>query len=162
MSFTGKTTLLKHLGWWWSITSLIKRFHYIDLSESTDSFNQVLVKLYQFTGGWTGRKSLFELLDTSVPQSPRQSKIYMHVVQYMRQTRHLLVMDGIELWEPEAAGMVIDETGYRNYQRQIMKDFLEDLRGGRSFIIATVGLNQTWFDWDTYILESLDRLVIPI
>lgn len=122
----------------------------------------MLIKLHQFTGGWAGPKSLSELLDTPVPLSPRQSKIYIQVVQYMRQTRHLLVIDGIELWEPEAALIATDETRYRNCQRQIMKDFLEDLKGGKSFVIAAVGLNQTWFGWTPYILEGLDRLVILI
>lgn len=156
-NFTGKTTLLKHVGWWWGTTSLIERFHYIDLSESNDSFSQFLVQLQQFTGGWARSKPLSELVDS---QSLRQSQIYKQVLQYMRQNRHLLVIDGIDLWAPELTGMAADDIKYRNYQRQLMKEFLEDLRGGRSLIMATVGLNQTWLDWRPYILSGLDRLVV--
>lgn len=95
-------------------------------------------------------------------QSPRPSKIYKQVLQYFRHNRHLLVIDGIGQWEPEVAGLVSDNAMYWDCQRQIMKEFLQDLKGGRGFIIAAVGLNRTWPDWRPYILERLNRFMIPL
>ena len=135
----GKTKLLHHLRWWWKVTSLIEDSHYLDLRKfhNTKILPLLLVILYRRLLRWPGVEpgKLFEMRG-QIPLE--QTRIYQEVVECLKQNRHLLIIDGIEDWNPQSSPPLLleDQFRFNLMQKQSLAEFLKELGGGRSLVVV--------------------------
>jgi tetratricopeptide (TPR) repeat protein len=136
---SGKSALLAHLAWWWQRTGLVERVfrftyenHALTCSEIIEIISSSIM-------------SHAEYVQVSVmPFAAQLEKL----VQWLRTTRHLLILDNVESLPLES-----EELGR-------IRALLAGLRGGRTLVLLGSRRLEKWFtdylDLDTYILGGLD------
>ncbi|KAI9769471.1 MAG: hypothetical protein M1839_003656 [Geoglossum umbratile] len=82
---------------------------------------------------------LFEM----VKRFTSKARIYKEVVSYLRQKRHLIIIDGDWDWAPQPIVSLDleDSIEFVRTQRKFLHEFLTEIEGGESFIIMTCRMN---------------------
>lgn len=147
---TGKSTLLRHVAWWWQHTGLIEQAFFVSYEERAWTAEQII--RHVATQVWHGEE-LARWESQSLPARTAQ------VTSLLRSRRFLLVLDNAE---SIAASPAAIPHSLPAHERVALGELLAGLRRGRTLVL--VGSRQSDDDWlapagltdDVYPLPGLD------
>ncbi len=149
MGGAGKTTLLKYLSGWWLRTGLVQRVFYFGYEVKAYTLNEILYHLAQKIYSSTDYAS-FTALSTAVQEN--------RIVKALKTKSFVLILDNVESITGEK--LSIPHT-LAEEERQALKNFIQQLKGGKSPVIIGSRSSEAWlksgtFDNNCYLLRGLD------
>ena len=149
MAGAGKSTLLRHLAWWWQRTSLAQQVFTFSYEDRAWTAAQIIREI-------RGRLlSPAEAARADTMPAPAQRE---QVVQMLRATRHLLILDNAEsiTATPAAIPHALDLA-----EQVQLKMLLARLRGGQTLVLVGSRETEAWlasssFGANIYPLPCLD------
>ncbi|MCP4119827.1 MAG: tetratricopeptide repeat protein [Desulfobacteraceae bacterium] len=143
MGGAGKTTLLHHLGWWWQKTRFVNQVFYFGYDLKAYHLPEIVDSI--------GRQLGLNL--SGIAANDRAA-----VLQALKSTRHLLVLDNLESITGEPLSV---QNTLPPEARAELRTFLQELTGARSLVLLGSRSGEKWLrdplrDADTYDLHGLD------
>jgi hypothetical protein len=139
----GKSMLLGHLTYWWALSKFIATSVYIDLGQCLDDFAGVLVQFATVipTVGLGETYSEKQLAEIKTAMDVKKTKIYKDMVKLFRTYRLFLYFDDVDYWRPTSLYKTVENEKKWNEQKKLFLEFVEELRGGLSFVILVCPYN---------------------
>jgi tetratricopeptide (TPR) repeat protein len=146
---TGKSTLLRHLAWWWKRTGLIDEAFVYSYEERAWTCGQIVSDL---------QSTLLTPVERSRAEIMPETAQLEQVAHLLRARRHLLVLDNAESITA-SAGAVPHSLGPGD--RAKIRTLLGRLHGGQTLVIVGSRETEAWlakesFGTNRYALPGLD------
>ncbi|KIW00882.1 uncharacterized protein PV09_07635 [Verruconis gallopava] len=139
----GKSALLSYLTFWWALTKFVETSVYIDLGQCLDSFDGVLAQfatvLPQVGLGEAYAEKYLNDLKTS--SDIKRTRIYKDLIKLLRDHRIYLYFENIDHWRPRSLEKSPRNEEMWATQKKLFLEFIEQLRGGRSFAVLECPYN---------------------
>jgi tetratricopeptide (TPR) repeat protein len=149
MAGAGKSTLLTHLSWWWQRTGLVERVFSFSYDQRAWTVGQMVRAIASQLWG----KVEFARWEEMSESAKRE-----RVAQELRATRHLLIIDNAE---SITASPVAIPHALAEPERDLLRQWLSRLRGGRTLVVWGSREAEEWaahdsFGRNVYELGGLD------
>lgn len=149
MGGAGKTTLIHHVARWWQETDFVEKVFYFGYDERAWKLEQILRNLGEKLLN-RGEFAWFDSWDTSVQRSA--------IADRLRSSPHLLILDNME--SITGSAFAIPHT-LTDRERQDLREFLIDLRGGKTLVLLGSRSREEWlapqtFNASVHELSGLD------
>ena len=162
----GKSQFLSHLTYWWALSKFIQTSVYIDLGQCLDTFGGMLAQFASVIptvglGECYADKYVTEV-KTAVGADIKKTKVYKDLVKLLRSHRIYSHFDNVALWRPiSLEKTAANETTWLE-QRKLFLEFVEEIRGGHSFVLLVCPWNDRSIrgDNDVFELKSLRMWVL--
>jgi tetratricopeptide (TPR) repeat protein len=138
MGGTGKSTLLDYLGWWWEKTGFVEQSFYFGYDETAFTLEQILFLL---------AKRLYDKQTFAAFQSSSLTTQKGKITDALKSERFCLILDNCEsiTGSPLAVPNTLPED-----EQEKLKDFLQDLSGGKSFVLFGSRGEEAWLEKGTF------------
>jgi hypothetical protein len=92
----------------------------------------------------------------------KRSRIYKDMVKLLRSNRRYLYFDNVDHWRPTTLDKTPENERMWKAQKNLFLDFVEELRGGNSFILLVWPYNNRWICGSNpvYALKPLKKYVL--
>ena len=138
MGGTGKSTLLDYLCWWWEKTGFVEQSFYFGYDEKAFTLEQILFSL---------AKRLYDKQTFATFQSSNLTTQKGKITDALKSERFCLILDNCE--SITGSPLAIQNTLPEDEQKKL-KEFLQDLSGGKSFILFGSRGKEAWLEKETF------------
>jgi tetratricopeptide (TPR) repeat protein len=138
MGGTGKTTLLDYLAWWWEKTGFVNKSFYFGYDKTAYTLEQILFVM---------AKRLFDEQTFAAFQSSGLATQKGKIIDVLKAERFCLIVDNCE--SITGSPLAVQNTLPDDEQKKL-KEFLQKLRGGKSFCVFGSRGDEDWLKKETF------------
>ena len=153
----GKSQFLSHLTYWWALSKFIQSSVYIDLGQCLDNFGGVLSQFASVIPSvglseTYADKHIMEV-KKAVGAEIKKTKIYKDLIKLLRSHRIYMYFDNVEFWRPTSLEKTAANEAMWTEQKKLFLEFVEEVRGGLSFVLLVCPWNNRSITKDKPVFE---------
>lgn len=124
----GKTTMLRHLAWWWQVTGLVERVFHFDFSGRMWNSNQILREVARDL--MTDNSEAYLTFERLAEHD--ESSALSKIAEDLRRTRYLVVLDNLEHIHSISTD---PEQKLSSSEQHQLCDLLRDFASGKTLVL---------------------------